>query len=619
MSSRPTIALSACMLAIYLFPACVLALTQTSVSFNPKLIWSFDSKSPIFANPTSDSQNIFFANSAGMVYALEQHNGSVRWSYNANAPILSDLSLHDSSLFFQADNGSIYRLNSKSGELIWQNQISKPETSSRKIRFEPNGWDYRSSRPVVYDDMIYVGSADSKLHVLDFNTGDIIWETEVDNKVRSAPLVTEDKVVFPSFGGFVYCLDRISGKIVWQFNSDDHVEEKPFTKIINSDPILHYGQVIIGSRNTYLYALSLNTGKLVWQYPYKDSWVESTASVFDNTIYIGSSFKRAQLAFTASNGKLLWQNRSADGLSFARLTVSKDSIYAGTVGVQGDRFKNFLVDGFLLKLDRKEGREIWRFPIKPSKNILPYGVISSPIVIDDMVLFGGLDGAFYAIKDEKTEHGILSFTVDRDKLKAGESTTLRWKTIDNAKAILNGKDVAQNGSLNVSAQKSQRYVLHTEFTTSGGLRKEESAILNLVSLEPEFINIAYYGSASASSFENNDTPLSANFVIDADLKTRWSSTWQDGQWIQIDLGKEFPIRRIVLHWEEAFASSYRILVSASMEEWNDLYENKNSSGGVEDIELTEGYGRYIRIVADKRATEYGASLYEVEVYETATK
>ncbi len=66
-------------------------------------------------------------------------------------------------------------------------------------------------------------------------------------------------------------------------------------------------------------------------------------------------------------------------------------------------------------------------------------------------------------------------------------------------------------------------------------------------------------SATASSLEN---PLiHASLAIDGSPTTRWSSAFSDPQWIDLDLGSSYRVRRVVLRWEGAASKDYDIQVS----------------------------------------------------------
>lgn len=121
-------------------------------------------------------------------------------------------------------------------------------------------------------------------------------------------------------------------------------------------------------------------------------------------------------------------------------------------------------------------------------------------------------------------------------------------------------------------------------------------------------------SAYASSVEGNHFP---ELAVDGSLDSRWSSSWgMDSEWIYIDLGAAATIDRVVLHWENSYATAYQIQVSNDEYNWTTIYTIEAEDGGVDDLTLS-GQGRYVRMLGLERSMEaYGYSLFEFSVYGT---
>jgi cytochrome c len=107
--------------------------------------------------------------------------------------------------------------------------------------------------------------------------------------------------------------------------------------------------------------------------------------------------------------------------------------------------------------------------------------------------------------------------------------------------------------------------------------------------------------------------LEASDAADGDPLTRWSSEFSDAQFIQVDLGQDTAFDRIVLHWELARAAEYEIQVSSDGETWSTL-RRVAASGDVDDLSDLVGSARYVRMQGVTRATPWGYSLFEFEVY-----
>ncbi len=120
--------------------------------------------------------------------------------------------------------------------------------------------------------------------------------------------------------------------------------------------------------------------------------------------------------------------------------------------------------------------------------------------------------------------------------------------------------------------------------------------------------------ATASSTENASFPASA--AVDGNTGTRWSSAFSDPQWLEVDLGASASISQVVLQWETAYAAAFQIQTSADGTNWTTIYSTTTGTGGTQTLNIT-GTGRYVRMYGTARATAYGYSLWEFQVYGTS--
>ncbi len=134
------------------------------------------------------------------------------------------------------------------------------------------------------------------------------------------------------------------------------------------------------------------------------------------------------------------------------------------------------------------------------------------------------------------------------------------------------------------------------------------------------VNLALAKTATASTEEN--PTLSANKATDGNsTTTRWASSFANAtEWIYVDLGNNYNINRVVLKWEAAYATQYKVQISTD----NVFTENETvntqtaADGGTDDLTVS-GTGRYIRILCTAKAlAPYGYSLYEIEAYGSAS-
>jgi hypothetical protein len=128
---------------------------------------------------------------------------------------------------------------------------------------------------------------------------------------------------------------------------------------------------------------------------------------------------------------------------------------------------------------------------------------------------------------------------------------------------------------------------------------------------PAGTNLALNKPATASSTENSGTPASA--AVDSSTTTRWSSAFSDPQWLRVDLGASHALNQVKLNWEAAYAKAFQIQVSSDGTNWTTCYTTTTGTGGVQTIPVN-CTGRYVRVNGTQRATQYGYSLWDFQVF-----
>jgi endoglucanase Acf2 len=141
--------------------------------------------------------------------------------------------------------------------------------------------------------------------------------------------------------------------------------------------------------------------------------------------------------------------------------------------------------------------------------------------------------------------------------------------------------------------------------------------LNWIQFTAATTNLALNKSVTVSS--NQDAiafPPAA--AVDGNLGTRWSSAASDPQWIYVDLGGTYNVNRVKVTWETAMASSYQVqIATATGGPWTNMRSITGNTTSVNDHTGLSGTGRYVRINGTARATQWGYSIWELEVYGTS--
>lgn len=152
-----------------------------------------------------------------------------------------------------------------------------------------------------------------------------------------------------------------------------------------------------------------------------------------------------------------------------------------------------------------------------------------------------------------------------------------------------------------------RYTINGTAVLRDGGRIPFSNAVETVVIRPA-IDIA---EISASSVEN--AALGPEHVLDGDPFTRWASSWNDGEWLDVSLAKPQQIRGITVNWEAAYATVWELQVPELDGSWRTLYRAGGSRGGLESASFEPVTTSRIRLVFVERASQWGASILDLFV------
>ncbi|MFT4283523.1 MAG: discoidin domain-containing protein, partial [Protaetiibacter sp.] len=126
-------------------------------------------------------------------------------------------------------------------------------------------------------------------------------------------------------------------------------------------------------------------------------------------------------------------------------------------------------------------------------------------------------------------------------------------------------------------------------------------------------NVLLSRGALTAASSSEGAGVGPRFAVDGDRGTRWASQWSDAQWFRVDLGESHPIERVVIDWEAAYAKAFTIAVSDDGASWSTVATVTDGTGGLQELEMIAA-GRYVQFTGTERATGYGYSFHEFEVY-----
>ncbi len=198
--------------------------------------------------------------------------------------------------------------------------------------------------------------------------------------------------------------------------------------------------------------------------------------------------------------------------------------------------------------------------------------------------------------------------IDSEIITEGETIQLRWNTIGADTVTINGVYVSHSGTKQESPDTTITYTL--------SVSKNENISTNskTVYVIPKELNSWAKSKTVAAS--SSSAAYKPGFAVDENFETKWRSSYNNNEWIAIDLGETVPVNLIILHWDTDYGKEYEIQVSDDNQNWTTIFTETNGNGGIDFISELSGSGRFVRMKGVKRSVQRGYNLFEFKVYST---
>ena len=177
-----------------------------------------------------------------------------------------------------------------------------------------------------------------------------------------------------------------------------------------------------------------------------------------------------------------------------------------------------------------------------------------------------------------------------------------WETVHEARQSRGGHEIIQFPARPVGKIKLDLHERATEWGFS----------IYEIEINPWRIAQSGWGlTARASSGTRDYNP---NNAIDGDPTTRWSSDFNDLEWIDIIFAEPTTVSGLTILWETAFAEKYEIQTTLDLENWSTVYSVDSGDGGPDHLFFTPAEIKAFRINCLQRGTGWGHSIWDIRIF-----
>lgn len=272
-------------------------------------------------------------------------------------------------------------LKPKALQPLKKESVQLTEAWSKNIG-EGVGSNYETLQPAVKGERLYVASAKGHVFALDAQTGQELWENNLNVPVGGAVTVGSNKVLIGTLKGGIIALDKSDGHSLWKTRVSSEVL---------SLPVIKNNIIAVKSIDDTLTILDAKTGKLIWNQsavqPSLTLRSSSSPTLVDQEAVIAGYTNGNVKAFRLDKGVPLWDTRisTPKGSTELERMIDVDStpLLVGTTIFTGS------YQGNVVALDLYSGSVIWKQAISTYKP-LAQG-FGSVYVTDQNGFVGALD------------------------------------------------------------------------------------------------------------------------------------------------------------------------------------------------------------------------------------
>lgn len=189
---------------------------------------------------------VIYANTAGMVYALDAASGEVIWSFKSNGKLFSTPAVADGLVVFGSSDNNVYALDLATGKKRWSFECGKSVLGS----------------PSIYGGKVFIGASDNCFRALDLKSGKLLWcYDQIKGFIESKPFVDKEQVVIGDWANTLYSFNPADGKLQWTWSNGGSRMLSPAATY----PVKANGKIIFATPERVSYAVDAKTGKQLWR------------------------------------------------------------------------------------------------------------------------------------------------------------------------------------------------------------------------------------------------------------------------------------------------------------------------------------------------------------------
>jgi len=215
--------------------------------------WSVQLNGEIRAAPAVDDERVYVRTVAGRLSAISLADGRTQWSVTRRVPALSLTGnstplIYGNLVIVGSDDGKITAFDAGNGETVWETVVSHPVGRTEIERLVDIDGNF-----LERDGVIYVSSYQGRLAAIQAISGNQLWSRQFSNYLAMA--IDDEAIYLSGDMSHIWSIDRRSGNAFWK-------QEALHGRKITA-PELIGNRLVVGDFAGYVHWIDREDGRLV--------------------------------------------------------------------------------------------------------------------------------------------------------------------------------------------------------------------------------------------------------------------------------------------------------------------------------------------------------------------
>ncbi len=305
------------------------------------------------------------------------------WKVPVDDGVTATAAIVGDHVFAATYGGELICLERKTGKRIW---TYFSEEKKKPTSFIPG---FQAS-PTVTGELVLIGDEYGVFHAVDRTTGKMRWKHETMAEIICSAAIVKDRIIFGSYDQTLYCLgfdgtehwkretgDRINGSpaiagnITFVTGCDQHLRavnietgEEEFDLELGhfmiASPCVDKYMLYVGTHESDFLAINLETQEVVWRFKdeAREFPIHSSAALTDDLVIFGGQDKLVH-CLERKTGKEIWKFATRGQVNSSPVVVGGNRVFVGSN------------DGYVYEVSLNDGKQRWKAKLGRSVSASP--------------------------------------------------------------------------------------------------------------------------------------------------------------------------------------------------------------------------------------------------------